>query len=113
MTAVWGKISSKEIVAAVKGHLVSGEPETRFSGFNSDSRTVQRGELFWAIKGDRFDGHDFVSRAAGQGAAGVVVQEGFQVSLKTHPILPSSPLMTPSGPWGIWQPGGAGNMWPK
>lgn len=69
-------------MAAVKGHLVSGDPQVCFSGFNSDSRTVQQGELFWALKGDRFDGHDFVSRAVEQGAAGVVVQEGFQVSLE-------------------------------
>jgi len=82
MTAVWGEISSREIEAAVKGHLVSGNPRARFSGFNSDSRTVQQGELFWALKGDRFDGHDFVSRAVGQGSAGVVVREGFQISLE-------------------------------
>jgi len=82
MTAIWGKISSKEIVAAVKGHMVSGDPQARFSGFNSDSRIVQRGELFWALKGDRFDGHDFASRAVMQGASGMVVQKGFPASLK-------------------------------
>ena len=82
MSAEWGKISSKEILAAVKGRLVSGDPHARFSGFNSDSRSTGRGELFWALKGDRFDGHDFVSQAVLQGASGVVVQEGFQVSLE-------------------------------
>ena len=87
MTAIWGKISSKEIVAAVKGHLVSGDPQARFSGFNSDSRTVQQGELFWAIKGDRFDGHDFASRAVMQGASGMVVQKGFPASLKNVPPI--------------------------
>ena len=87
MTAIWGKISSKEIVAAVKGHMVSGDPQARFSGFNSDSRTVQRGELFWALKGDRFDGHDFASRAVMQGASGMVVQKGFPASLKNVPPI--------------------------
>ena len=82
MSAEWGKISSKEILAAVKGRLVSGDPHARFSGFNSDSRSTVRGELFWALKGDRFDGHDFVSQAVLQGASGVVVQEGFRVSLE-------------------------------
>ena len=82
MSAEWGKISSKEILAAVKGRLVSGDPHARFSGFNSDSRSTVRGELFWALKGDRFDGHDFVSRTVLRGASGVVVQEGFQVSLE-------------------------------
>jgi UDP-N-acetylmuramoyl-tripeptide--D-alanyl-D-alanine ligase len=87
MTAIWGKISSKEITAAVKGHMVSGDPQTCFSGFNSDSRTVQRGELFWALKGDRFDGHDFASRAVMQGASGMVVQKGFPASLKNVPPI--------------------------
>ena len=87
MTAIWGKISSKEIAAAVKGHMVSGDPQARFSGFNSDSRTVQRGELFCALKGDRFDGHDFVSRAVMKGASGMVVQKGFPVSPKGAPHI--------------------------
>jgi UDP-N-acetylmuramoyl-tripeptide--D-alanyl-D-alanine ligase len=87
MTAIWGKISSKEIVAAVKGHMVSGDPQACFSGFNSDSRTVQRGELFWALKGDRFDGHDFTSRAVMKGASGMVVQKGFLTSLKDVPPI--------------------------
>jgi len=87
MTATWGKISSKEIVSAVKGHMVSGDPQACFSGFNSDSRTVRRGELFWALKGDRFDGHDFTLRAVIQGAAGMVVQKGFPASLKDVPPI--------------------------
>jgi UDP-N-acetylmuramoyl-tripeptide--D-alanyl-D-alanine ligase len=88
MSAEWGNISSKEILAAVKGRMVSGDPHVRFSGFNSDSRTIHQGELFWALKGDRFDGHDFVSQAVGQGASGIIVQEGYQVSLKTsHTVV--------------------------
>ncbi len=74
-------------MAAVKGHLVSGDPQARFSGFNSDSRTVQQGELFWALKGDRFDGHDFASRAIVQGASGMVVQKNFPASLKNVPHI--------------------------
>jgi UDP-N-acetylmuramoyl-tripeptide--D-alanyl-D-alanine ligase len=82
MSAEWGKISSKEVLKAVKGRMISGDPRLHFSGFNSDSRSTGRGDLFWALKGDRFDGHDFVSRAVLQGASGVVVQEGFRVSLE-------------------------------
>ena len=67
--------------------MVSGDPQARFSGFNSDSRTVQRGELFWALKGDRFDGHDFTSRAVMQGASGMVVQKAFPASLKNVPPI--------------------------
>ena len=43
------------------------------AGVSIDSRTIEPGELFFAIKGERFDGHDFVSDAVEKGAAGVVV----------------------------------------
>jgi UDP-N-acetylmuramoyl-tripeptide--D-alanyl-D-alanine ligase len=42
-------------------------------GYSIDSRTVGGGELFFAVKGERFDGHDFIEQAIGRGAvAGVV-----------------------------------------
>ncbi|MFT4113172.1 UDP-N-acetylmuramoyl-tripeptide--D-alanyl-D-alanine ligase [Silvibacterium sp.] len=43
------------------------------TGYSIDSRTVQPGELFFAVKGDRFDGHDFVAAALAAGAIGAVV----------------------------------------
>jgi UDP-N-acetylmuramoyl-tripeptide--D-alanyl-D-alanine ligase len=42
-------------------------------GYSIDSRTVQPDELFFAVKGERFDGHDFVEQALSAGAAGAVV----------------------------------------
>jgi UDP-N-acetylmuramoyl-tripeptide--D-alanyl-D-alanine ligase len=80
MPAEWGKISATEIATAIGGQVLYGQPDSRFAGFNSDSRTVRQGELFWALKGDRFDGHDFVKRAAKQGASGMVVRKAFQGS---------------------------------
>ena len=43
-------------------------------GVSIDSRTIKEGELFVAIKGDRFDGHDFVPEAIKRGAWGAVVE---------------------------------------
>lgn len=42
-------------------------------GYSIDSRTVGSGELFFAVKGDRLDGHDFVDAALARGAVGAVV----------------------------------------
>jgi UDP-N-acetylmuramoyl-tripeptide--D-alanyl-D-alanine ligase len=42
-------------------------------GYSIDSRTIAAGELFFAVKGERFDGHEFVSAAAERGAAAAVV----------------------------------------
>src|SRR5438128_739119 len=43
------------------------------SGYSIDSRTIQPGELFFAVRGERLDGHDFVEAALAKGAAGAVV----------------------------------------
>jgi UDP-N-acetylmuramoyl-tripeptide--D-alanyl-D-alanine ligase len=44
-------------------------------GYSIDSRTVQAGELFFAVKGERLDGHDFVEQARSRGAVGAVVEK--------------------------------------
>jgi UDP-N-acetylmuramoyl-tripeptide--D-alanyl-D-alanine ligase len=44
-------------------------------GYSIDSRTVQPGELFFAVKGERFDGHDFVEQALSRGAIAAVVEK--------------------------------------
>jgi UDP-N-acetylmuramoyl-tripeptide--D-alanyl-D-alanine ligase len=44
-------------------------------GYSIDSRTVGPGELFFAVKGERLDGHDFVEPALGRGAIAAVVRE--------------------------------------
>ena len=44
-------------------------------GYSIDSRTVQEGEVFFAVKGERLDGHDFVEEALGRGAIAAVVQK--------------------------------------
>ena len=52
------------------------DPLARLAGVSIDSRTVQPGELFLAIRGPRHDGHGFVAGAlAGGAAAGVVARE--------------------------------------
>lgn len=44
-------------------------------GYSIDSRTVQEGEVFFAVRGERLDGHDFVEEALGRGAIAAVVQK--------------------------------------
>jgi UDP-N-acetylmuramoyl-tripeptide--D-alanyl-D-alanine ligase len=43
-------------------------------GYSIDSRTIRAGELFFAVKGERFDGHDFVGSALAKGAVAAVVR---------------------------------------
>jgi UDP-N-acetylmuramoyl-tripeptide--D-alanyl-D-alanine ligase len=44
-------------------------------GYSIDSRTIQPGELFFAVKGERMDGHDFVSQALEKGAVAAVIRK--------------------------------------
>jgi UDP-N-acetylmuramoyl-tripeptide--D-alanyl-D-alanine ligase len=54
------------------------DPNAIATGYSIDSRTIRPGELFFAVKGENLDGHDFVDHALGKGAiAAVVSQEHF------------------------------------
>ncbi len=46
-----------------------------FSGISTDTRSISKGELFVAIKGEQFDGHNYLQQAIDMGAAGVLVSE--------------------------------------
>ena len=56
----------------------NGIPADAVTGFSSDTRTLRPGELYVAIRGDRYDGHDFVSDAFEKGAAGALVEDKFR-----------------------------------
>jgi len=66
-------LSAAEIAAATGGRVVSGNPAQRVERWSIDTRSIAPGDLFVAIRGDRFDGHDFVAAALAAGAAGAVV----------------------------------------
>src|SRR5262249_45466425 len=68
-------LTAASVAAAAGGDVVAGDPGQAFDGVSIDTRTVQPGELFIAIRGERFDGADFVGTAIEAGAAGVVVGE--------------------------------------
>lgn len=58
------------------GRLVSGNPERQVTGLSTDSRAVRPGDLFVALKGERFDGHRYVSNVQSLGAIAAVVEQG-------------------------------------
>jgi len=51
------------------------DPRAVAQGYSIDSRTIRSGELFFAVKGERMDGHDFVEQALQKGAAAAVVRK--------------------------------------
>lgn len=54
--------------AALEIHAELRGADVRFQGCTTDSRTVAPGQLFIALRGERFDGHDFIRRAVAAGA---------------------------------------------
>ena len=67
------------LVRACDGRLV-GE-DRGFATVSIDSRTLEPGDLFVAIKGERFDGHDFAAAAVERGACGLIVSRQLPVSV--------------------------------
>ena len=63
--------------AAAIGGRTSGNG-TRFSGVSTDSRTIQPGELFVALRGERFDGHELLAAVHSRGADGAIVDRRYQ-----------------------------------
>ena len=58
------------------------------TGYSIDSRTVAPGELFFAVRGEHLDGHDFVAAALARGAAAAVVSRTRVASLRPTPYWP-------------------------
>ena len=75
-------MSLHDAMLAIEG---AGEmAEVSFKGVSIDSRTLSQGELFVAIKGPNFDGHDYVNEAQRKGAAAAMVSQEIDSSL---PVL--------------------------
>jgi UDP-N-acetylmuramoyl-tripeptide--D-alanyl-D-alanine ligase len=64
-----------EVVLGTGGRLrpAAGRHDAPLAGVSIDSRTIQLGQVFFAIAGERFDGHDFLAEVAARGAAAAVV----------------------------------------
>lgn len=71
MTLLW---TSQDMIKAMHGRPVGHLPEG-ITGISIDSRSIGPGEAFFAIKGDRVDGHNFASIAVANGASLLVVAE--------------------------------------
>jgi len=63
-----------ELLTATKGTLISGDQDSIATGISIDSRSIKPDEAFIAIKGDTFDGHDYIYEAIKKGAGIAIVQ---------------------------------------
>lgn len=63
-----------EAAKHMRGRLVG--KDINFDSVTIDTRTLQEGDIYLALKGERFDGHDFIGKAVEQGACACIVKDG-------------------------------------
>lgn len=61
-----------EVLKATAGKLLNGSEDTAVNGIAIDSRVIKPGDAFIAIKGDKFDGHQFIDDAIRKGASCII-----------------------------------------
>ena len=64
----------EELVLVTKGRLISKIKEVKLKGISIDSRTIKRGEVFIAIKGNNFDGHNYIEEAIKKGSGCIIAE---------------------------------------
>jgi UDP-N-acetylmuramyl pentapeptide synthase len=80
-----------EIAQCCGGILLQGEGTRRVARVCTDSRQARANDLFVALRGDRFDGHDFLSVAAEKGAEAALVETARAAVVPPRPASPSVP----------------------
>ena len=78
------RLTAGQMARAVHGEL-TGDPGIEIGPVSIDTRTLEAGDLFFAIRGDRFDGHAFVAGALDAGALGIVVSDTTKVPAVPQP----------------------------
>jgi UDP-N-acetylmuramoyl-tripeptide--D-alanyl-D-alanine ligase len=86
------KFPIKDLARIIKAHPMNRVSSiehraSNFTGVSTDSRTTKTGDCFFAIAGDNFDGHDFVSDAFEKGAACAVVSREIKDSRFTDKVI--------------------------
>lgn len=76
--------SVPELLKATAGRFISGKKDLKIKGISIDSRTIKPQEAFIAIKGNNFDGHDFISEAIKKGASCVIRERESKISNARH-----------------------------
>jgi len=66
-------LTLSELVAPLSAHLQGGD--RKFTGVSTDSRQLSEGDLFVALKGENFDGHDYAGQVAQAGACALLVSQ--------------------------------------
>jgi UDP-N-acetylmuramoyl-tripeptide--D-alanyl-D-alanine ligase len=84
-------MSLDELAALIPGAVLAGDGRVRFGSVSTDTRTITPGALYFALKGERFDAHDFAAQAASLGAVALVVERPVEAGVP-QVIVPDTRL---------------------
>src|SRR5690554_3836054 len=77
----------EEVKKAVNGSIqFERTPAVRLNGVATDSRQIKPGELFIALVGEKYDGHDFIENAAANGAGAVLASRDRFPETRDYPV---------------------------
>lgn len=68
-------IKITELAKTINGKLVHLKKDRKIESFITDTRKINKGDLFWALKGKNFDANDFIDEAVTKGADGIVAEK--------------------------------------
>ncbi|MFH1379033.1 MAG: UDP-N-acetylmuramoyl-tripeptide--D-alanyl-D-alanine ligase [bacterium] len=66
-------ITVKDLIRIMKGNLIIGDPRLPVKRISINTRTMERGDFFLALRGKHYDGHDFLPVTLEKGAAGLII----------------------------------------
>jgi UDP-N-acetylmuramoyl-tripeptide--D-alanyl-D-alanine ligase len=84
-------LTAAVVAEAAGGRLRQGAPDQVIASFTTDSRRIAPGQLFIALRGERFDGATFATASLNAGACGVLVPVGTAVDAPEHAIVIDAP----------------------
>ncbi|MGH8597026.1 MAG: Mur ligase domain-containing protein, partial [Gammaproteobacteria bacterium] len=77
-----GLFTLEELREVISVTILAGQDTSwsrrRVRQISTDSRSMRRGDLFVALRGDQFDGHDFVPAVLAKGAVGAIVHDEYR-----------------------------------
>ncbi len=76
----------QDILVATDGVLLQGRPSVRVKAVSTDTRAFKKGALFLAIKGENFDGHNFIGKVAAKACAVIVSRPDIRLS-QDKPVI--------------------------
>ncbi len=73
----------RDLVGVMPGAILLGDLDAKFENISIDSRTIREDEVFFALRGEKYDGHQFINEAIEKEASAIVLEKSFYQSQKS------------------------------